>query len=783
MPGANLAGNIAMAKHKAGAGQQDIVSVTVKTEESDALIIMDGQKQKYYADFHALIKTSSKEVSVQGPRRDNKAEAIKDTEVLQQAFQVEGESGLRRMADLLEKAAEPREEPEPQPEPQPSSRFGIPTQRDTPATGERLIPPGEGWIRFNDDMLWEPRSEVYFAQQGANAGKYLMKDPKKSQWQTVSAPHTVSEAPVTLRAGGANILRKGAKLDRTVLLPVLGKIARLVMKFPLSFLDSPSSAFALLQGVRSAEAADWCAKNFHTKLIPLLAKKIHTWESNELQDLLERVLRELDAEVLKSAHAFSGCSVILALLIGDRLVMTGVGQFRAVLLFDDGSARSLLAGTCDFLQGSEQDRVEEARAVVHQGMLYRGTDTLELNDARRILAARSAFQVLSIEPKGALDEKQIKTAYRKLALKVHPDKQQSDLEAFTKAFARLEWAKERLEALVSADAASLKELLKVLQSEVHTREGAAELCGVDASPQTETSQVGEEAAKACRHGIKKLEKLEAIANLEYHQAVAIWKEAVETLRRPSSKEALPRQEALRQQPLPSSRALGVRDMRFPVSIVEMKPESVSWVVPHDKSCRVAILIGSTAALDDTTLVKSSSSFKRCPKASSLRWCQETPSSSSSAVAACLRFEGQKGAKNDTGPASKRQKTAAGQPTRDGTIFLRHILFRHQQLKVMDPMARRESAAKGPVEAEAAALTALQQLLTNPNGWVKLCRDLSDCITAEQPGALAGHIGWVGRGELGQGLESLEEAGFALAPNEFGDIVSTCRGIHVVQRIG
>lgn len=23
---------------------------------------------------------------------------------------------------------------------------------------ERLIPPGEGWVRFNDEMLWDPMS-------------------------------------------------------------------------------------------------------------------------------------------------------------------------------------------------------------------------------------------------------------------------------------------------------------------------------------------------------------------------------------------------------------------------------------------------------------------------------------------------------------------------------------------------------------------------------------------------------------------------------------------------
>eukprot|EP00931_Biecheleriopsis_adriatica_P100902 TRINITY_DN76138_c0_g1_i1.p1 TRINITY_DN76138_c0_g1~~TRINITY_DN76138_c0_g1_i1.p1 ORF type:complete len:764 (+),score=178.46 TRINITY_DN76138_c0_g1_i1:147-2438(+) len=760
--------------------QKDIVQVTVKSEESDVITEKGGYK--YYADFHALLtKPVFKEVSVQGPRRDVKADAIKDSDTLNAAFQAEGEAGLRRVAEQLEKMASAKlESPDPGP---PALRgiFASHQSQDAPAAPGRLIPPGEGWARFNDDMLREPRSEVYFAQQGAQAGKYLMKDAKTGQFQTVNAPHVSSEIPIAVRAGGSNILRKGAKLDRSVLLPDLKKIARLAMKFPLSFLDSPSSAFALFQGIRSAEAADWCAKNFHTKLIPQLAKKIHTWETQELRNLLEKVLQELDAEVLKSSSAYSGCSAILALLIGDRLAVSVVGQARVVLLFDDGSSRQLLESTSDISKSPELERVAEARGILHGGLLYGCPGALELNDAQKILAARTPFQVFQLDAATGFDEKQVKTAYRKLALKVHPDKRtgDADLEVFNKAFARLESAKETLEGLVTADRESVKELIKVLKAEVHTREGAAELLGVDGTPQTETEALAEEAAKSSRFGIKKLEKLEAVANALYQQAVAIYKEAVETLRRPASKEALPRQEALRLQPLPCSRALGVRDMRFPAEIVEMKPESSSWIIPRDKSCRVALLCGATAVLEDKVLSKSSSSFKRCPKASALRWCQEA-SASSSSVAACLRLEGQKGQQDAGGPPGKRQKTAAGQPTRDGTIFLRHILFRHQQLKVMDQSARREGTAKGPGEAEAAAMEALQKLLANPNLFIKMCRELSDCATAEQPGNLVGHIGWVARGEIEQ---SMEEAGFALAPNEFGDIIATSRGIHVLQRIG
>lgn len=98
-------------------------------------------------------------------------------------------------------------------------------------------------------------------------------------------------------------------------------------------------------------------------------------------------------------------------------------------------------------------------------------------------------------------------------------------------------------------------------------------------------------------------------------ALNIAQEAVETLRRSSSKEALGRLEALRLQPLQLPRALGLRDMRFPAPLaprpcpgplghraeVLMRPESISW--PVTRGARVALLCGATAGLTDQKLLK------------------------------------------------------------------------------------------------------------------------------------------------------------------------------------
>lgn len=774
------AANAALLKHiqeqNEGAqnASQDLVHVSVEAEESD--IITDDGDERYRATVSIMLtKAKNKEIVLQGPWRDSKREAVKDSEVMGRAYSLEGEAGVRRVGQRLERKTWTRQEMDGADE---SFLDGLLVSSSQGAKQDRLIPPGEGWTRATDEMLWDPRSQVYFVQIGEKAGQYLTKDPQGA-FQEVDPPHTPVEHQVTVRAAGASAIRKGAKLERTVLLTELPKIARLALKFPLSFVDTPASAFAIFQGFRSAEAADWCAKNFHTKLIPLLATKIHSWDTKELQGVLKQVLQELDAELLKSTHAFSGCAAAVVLLLGSRLIISGVGQVRAVLLFEDGSTNQLLRCTCDYQSpGAERERVEAEGAVLHGGLLHRRVEGLE--DADRILAARHPFEVLQLEAGGPADEKQVRTVYKRLALKVHPDKAGSDAnkEAFNRAFARLESAKEAVEILLSHDAEACRELHKVLRAEVHTREGAAELLGVDKVATNATESVAEEAEKAAKAQIRKLEKLQGVAR-DFAQAEAMCKEAVETLRRGCTPEALPRHEALLRLGVPTSRAMGARDLRYPTPIVKMEPESCAWYVPSDKRALLAVLIGATVGLQDEQLHASSRKFRRHPKAAALRWCNEADPAASSVGTLCIGFDGKLCRTEESGPSAKRQRLAStGQKA--GSIMVRHCLIRHQQLKAVDPFARREGTARGPGDAEAKALSVLEKLMDKPELMLKLVKEHSDCQSADQPGNLAGNLGWLVRG---QQEGTFDEVAFALEPNQVSDIVSTSRGVHIIQRLG
>mmetsp|Transcript_28755 Transcript_28755/g.52136 ORF Transcript_28755/g.52136 Transcript_28755/m.52136 type:complete len:411 (+) Transcript_28755:281-1513(+) len=410
--------------------------------------------------------------------------------------------------------------------------------------------------------------------------------------------------------------------------------------------------------------------------------------------------------------------------------------------------------------------------MVSNGLLNR-QDPSGLDAAQRILSAPNVFEVL-LGDDDALEEKQVKSAYRKLALRVHPDKQAdtADKKAFAAAFARLDTCKEALDRMLAEDLESCKELRRILKCEVTTRAGAALLLDVEKAPVSDTEDLVRDAGKASRLLVKKLEKMQVVAP-DYSQAVAICEEAVKTLARVVTPESLPRMESLLKEGIPLSRALGVRDLRAPRPIVVMQPESAAWTVAAGSTVRFGLLCGSTAALGDETLLKAAASHERKPKVTALQWNASADSNAACSTAVCISVGP---SKVETGPAAKKARTAQGQS--GDTVRVRHILFRHQQVK-QDPMARRDSA-RSVQEAEIAALTALETLLKTPGQFPRVCRDLTDCQSGEQPGNLCGDLGWLVKGQT---EAVLDDAIFALAPNEFSDVLAGSRGIHIVQRLG
>lgn len=644
-------------------------------------------------------------------------------------------------------------------------------------------PIGEGWSRYNTELLIHPPSQVYFAQRGDQRGKYLLK--AKDGWAVCPAPHVGVDCPIVVRAASASVQRPGSekKLDRSVVLAEMPKTARLALKFPLGFLDSPACCYAVFTGLRgNANAAHWCASQFHQRLLREVAKKIHGWWDSEaempeeflfrgshvgsLVKVLGEVLESMDHDLLHGCHGLGGCDAVLAVLIGEDLVVAAAGHASATLLFQGADAVPLVPLL-------EVTPSESEGVLLQAGTLrrsrYAGHD---LDDVKRILCAPDGFAVLGLE-KGPENGAEVKAAYKRLALKVHPDKVQSDLVEAKVAFARLDAAAKAIEALSDQNLEMCRDLNRILRCDPFTVKGAAQILQVE--QEAEESQV----KKACDDLKQKLAKGQLQDALsEFQHAVNACSTAFETLqicRQGATNERL-LSEAV---PVTSLSALGLRDLRGLGAQFEVRTASYR----AGEEVRVALCSGLTADLPMKDLEDVANLCLWQPRAAAVQWAtralalREDPSAA--CICLCIREE-----EDDDRPL-KRPRGPKG----PRSVRLRHLLLRCAEVgKPLpdDPMARRRKVdrVRSPVEAEAELVKLLMEMLAmeeeqQSSHFRRLCQERSECASADSAGQLCGDLGWVSRG---QGEATFEQVAFSLRKGELSDVVTTTRGVHLIQRI-
>eukprot|EP00929_Paragymnodinium_shiwhaense_P072013 TRINITY_DN36562_c0_g1_i1.p1 TRINITY_DN36562_c0_g1~~TRINITY_DN36562_c0_g1_i1.p1 ORF type:complete len:541 (-),score=130.73 TRINITY_DN36562_c0_g1_i1:299-1921(-) len=90
----------------------------------------------------------------------------------------------------------------------------------------------------------------------------------------------------------------------------------------------------------------------------------------------------------------------------------------------------------------------------------------------------------------------------------------------------------------------------------------------------------------------------------------------------------------------------------------------------------------------------------------------------------------------------------------------------------------QSSIKRPGDASKAKLAALQP---TPK-YIQLCKDLSECTTAQKGGGMMGDLGWLTSGELQRFGPAFAETVKALEIGQWSDITSSEHGVHICQRI-
>eukprot|EP00928_Gymnodinium_smaydae_P076153 TRINITY_DN5913_c0_g1_i1.p1 TRINITY_DN5913_c0_g1~~TRINITY_DN5913_c0_g1_i1.p1 ORF type:complete len:843 (+),score=236.49 TRINITY_DN5913_c0_g1_i1:207-2735(+) len=763
-----------------------------------------------------------REVKVRGPRRLSRREAMKDGFELRDAFLASGEAEVRRLQrELASRTWAPGELPR---------EDAAVEQAADREMRLRLAqrPSGTGWSRKKDaeffvhthsPMAYDPKKRQYYTIDEATQ-QYVPCDP----------PHDPTEYPIGVAAGASLVGKSDADLasparPRTILLKELVPTGR-AMRKPLFFLDQPASCFVLLEGLRGSAAVDYCARNVHTKLLSRLSSTLQFWSDALVEGLLNSILEELDAELLQQATTcYDGVSIAVALLLGDRLLVATLGAVRALLRTPRGDLRVLGREHHVAEEGPERQRVDAAfgevvpapsasaggsgtpassasaspaasRLALRRALLPRDCSSAQdaASEIQRVLErAPDSFAVLGFGAEDVADAKTAKAHYRKLALKVHPDKAPEDLKDRAKeAFAKVETALERVEALLDADGAAAALLQKLLAAAgdvldpVLPRAKAIELLGI------EEAATPEEAEKKAKHLRTELAKFGQFADgrLGHQDAVRAGRlldEALEALAAP-----VPREGACLEA-VPVTRALGLRDLKRPHAIAVATPRIEAVQLDEVGHYQFALLSSSAAALGDKEIAERLRSFPRQPKLASLVTAQDASkqlADAGASAAACLagvvvgsfEVELEKAEEAPAAPAAKKARTEQ----RSDKVRCLHILLKHKELKMTkDAESMQRMKGKAPVsrtaaQAERELLEMQRALLANPNIFHTLARKHSECDTAMQPGQNAGDLGWVSRGTVA--IPQLEAAMFALKVYEVSDIIATPRGLHILQRI-
>jgi len=259
-----------------------------------------------------------------------------------------------------------------------------------------------------------------------------------------------------------------------------------------------------------------------------------------------------------------------------------------------------------------------------------------------------------------------------------------------------------------------------------------------------------------------------------------------------------------------SRALGDRAWKGPsggvpgsVKLVRFNPDNrvmeLSWAEKH-----IAILLASAPVAEVVTvpeMAKLAWEFRNKPRAVSGEIAAKAIEVSQTGLEQCtsatIYFLPPQQNEADKQPAKKQKFDDAL-----GKVRLRHILVKHKDCgQPFDPV-RSRPVMRTRGDAETQLRRALRELtqeaktmklpadkskaqavaLQPTPKFLALCKELSECSTAQKGGGMCGDLGWLGQEQLRMFGPAFGEIAKALAVGQWSDLASSDHGIHLLQRI-
>lgn len=755
-----------------------------------------------------MVGDKYEDAKVRGPRRKKRAEAIQDGLDLRSACRdapkdMKLEAAQKRSVELLFTTWQPQELPR--------DDYVYQEEVEKPMR-QRLArkPRGTGWQRVGDKEFFRHCSAPMAFDPVK--GRYLKVDSVTNSYVDCDMPHDPIEYPLVVNTGASLVGQTDEDLNapdrpRSMLLKELVKTGA-AMKTPLFFLDQPAACFALFDGVRGGAAVEWCSKHFHTKLLPQLSASITSWHDPDLRDLFQSILAELDVQLVQQAGCcWEGVSVSIALLLGDRLVVASLGGTHALVIGPNGSWRAL-DGRHSPVSAEEQKRIKAVGAeiegeasgcgvvqapFVHKSLRPREwqiqEETTAEEEVRRVLeASPDVFATLGLSPEDTVDGKAARSSYKKLALKVHPDKAPEELKVRAKeAFDKVEKAAAAVEAFCETDVEATQCLLRVLHGAGSSKASMTRATAVTVLG-AEDDVTPEEAGKKGRELREQITKLGMLTDGNYGhpdqaEAVRMIEEAAEAIAEPSALTASKGEGFTALKPVQVTRALGLRDLKLPRKVVSSEAQIDILHLELLGAHHLVLLSSGATCLSDQEVINRVKGFSGQPKAASL-----LVAADAAARNAALKAKGPQRfgccivGVFEVGPGYVEPAAKKAKKEGSDKVRVRHILLKHKDLKQkMDPQAHLKS--KGPVtrplaQAERELMRLKETLTKDVSQFPALARKFSECKSALQPGQMAGDLGWISKGTQDP---ALEEAVFALEVNGLSDLVTTARGVHIVQR--